>query len=160
MTQPPHLRPQVRLRPVVDADLDALYRFQLDEEAVAMADFPSRDRPAFEQHWQRVLADPDCVTFAIEADAALVGSIGCWTQAQHREIGYWIDRAHWGRGIATAAVRELVAELSDRPLYAYVAAHNVGSIRVLENCAFVTATGADVPPDDPPEEGQRVFVLR
>jgi RimJ/RimL family protein N-acetyltransferase len=153
-------RPRVSLRPVVDSDLEELYRFQRDPEATAMADFPSRDWPTFEQHWQRILADPDCVTLAIEADGVLVGNIGCWTQEEHREVGYWIDRANWGRGIATAAVRELLAELSQRPLYAYVAPHNVGSIRVLENCAFVPAAGADVPGDDPPDAGLRVFVLR
>jgi RimJ/RimL family protein N-acetyltransferase len=152
--------PHVTLRPVATSDLDALYRFQLDEEALAMADFPSREWPAFQEHWSKVLADPHVVSLAIEADGELVGNIGCWTQAGHREVGYWIDRTHWGRGIATAALRELVAELSERPLYAYVAQHNVGSIRVLENCAFVPATGSEVPADDPPEAGLRVFVLR
>jgi RimJ/RimL family protein N-acetyltransferase len=160
VSYPSNQVPQVTLRPVVDADLDALYRFQLDPEASAMADFPSREWPAFAQHWQRVMADPDCVALAIEADGELVGNIGCWTQEGHREVGYWIDRAYWGRGIATAALRELRAELSERPLYAYVAAHNIASVRVLENCAFVAATGADEPIDDPADEGQRVFVLR
>ena len=125
-----------------------------------MADFPSRDWPAFQEHWNKVLADPNVVSLAIVADGELVGSIGCWTQAGHREVGYWIDRAHWGKGVATAALRELLAELSERPLYAYVARHNMGSIRVLENCAFVPATGSDIPADDPLEAGLRVFVLR
>ena len=42
----------------------------------------------------------------------------------------------WGRGIATAALTELVAELG-RPLHAWVARSNLGSIRVLEKCGFV-----------------------
>jgi RimJ/RimL family protein N-acetyltransferase len=152
--------PHIALRPVATSDLDALYRFQLDEASLAMAEFPARNWPTFQEHWNRVLADPRAVALAIEADGRLVGNIGCWTQAGHREVGYWIDRAHWGKGIATAALRELLAELSERPLYAYVAAHNVGSMRVLENCAFVAATGSDVPADDPPQAGQRVYVLR
>ncbi len=46
-------------------------------------------------------------------------------------------RQFWGRGLATAALAELVEELDQRPLYAWVATSNVGSIRVLEKCGFV-----------------------
>ena len=44
-------------------------------------------------------------------------------------------RPWWGRGVATRALALLVDEVSVRP-HAYVAAHNVGSIRVLEKCGF------------------------
>ena len=48
-----------------------------------------------------------------------------------------------------------MAELSTRPLYAHVAAHNVGSTRVLEKCGFRRdrAQEAKTPaPDDGVEE--------
>lgn len=51
-------------------------------------------------------------------------------------IGYWIGREYWGRGVATQALRLFVAEVPDRPLHAHVAAHNAGSIRVLQKCGF------------------------
>jgi RimJ/RimL family protein N-acetyltransferase len=41
-----------------------------------------------------------------------------------------------GRGLATAALAELAAEISERPLHAWVVSSNVGSIRVLEKCGF------------------------
>ena len=47
-----------------------------------------------------------------------------------------IGREYWGRGVATQALALLVDEVSIRPLYAHVAVHNVGSIRVLEKCGF------------------------
>lgn len=50
--------PSVRLRPVEPADLPLLFAFQLDPLAAAMAAFPTHDRPAFEAHWHRILADP------------------------------------------------------------------------------------------------------
>ena len=50
---------------------------------------------------------------------------------------YWVGRDFWGRGIATRALRELVEELQIRPLYAWVATSNLGSIRLLEKCGFV-----------------------
>ena len=51
-------------------------------------------------------------------------------------LGYWVGREWWGRGIATQALALFVDEVSIRPLYAHVAAHNVGSIRVLDKCGF------------------------
>lgn len=128
--------PNVELRDVVEDDLPILYRHQLDPVATQMADFPSRDWPAFIAHWTKLLGDDTLITKAIVCDGVVVGNIGSWEQTGHREVGYWIDRDHWGRGIATEALRQLVAVLPDRPLYAYVAAHNAASIRVLEKCGF------------------------
>jgi RimJ/RimL family protein N-acetyltransferase len=38
--------------------------------------------------------------------------------------------------VATAALTEYLQLETVRPLYAHVAAHNAGSIRVLEKCGF------------------------
>ena len=35
-----------------------------------------------------------------------------------REVSYWIDRAHWGKGIATEALKQFLALVTIRPLYA------------------------------------------
>ena len=59
-----------------------------------------------------------------------------------RQVGYWVERELWGRGIASAALRLLVAELEDRPLWGRVAVGNAGSRRVLENVGF-TLIGTD-----------------
>jgi RimJ/RimL family protein N-acetyltransferase len=63
--------------------------------------------------------------------------VGCWEQDGRRLVGYWLGREFWGRGLATEALAELTAEIPDRPLHAWVATSNVGSIRVLEKCGFV-----------------------
>jgi RimJ/RimL family protein N-acetyltransferase len=68
--------------------------------------------------------------------AATGGNIGCWEQDGQRLVGYWLGREFWGRGLATAALAELAAEISERPLHAWVVSSNVGSIRVLEKCGF------------------------
>ena len=125
------------LRDVEPADLDAFFEQQLDPEATAMAVFPARDRGAFDAHWQRILADDSTMQWTIVADGAVAGNIGCWTQEGKRLVGYWVGREFWGRGLATAALAELAAEVPERPLHAWVAASNVGSIRVLEKCGFV-----------------------
>ena len=76
------------------------------------------------------------MTRTILADGAVAGNVVSWLQDGERLVGYWIGREHWGRGIATRALAELLREIEERPLYAHVARHNVGSIRVLEKCGF------------------------
>jgi RimJ/RimL family protein N-acetyltransferase len=73
---------------------------------------------------------------ALEIEPQLRVVIGVWGEDE-REIGYWIDRAAWGKGLATAALAALLAEVHERPLTAHVAEHNVGSMRVLERNGFV-----------------------
>src|SRR5438067_4118128 len=122
------------LRDVAETDLDVFYDQQLDPEATAMAVCPARDRETFDAHWRRLLAD---VKRTIVDAGAVAGNIGCWEQDGRLFVGYWVGREFWGRGLATAALAELVAEIPERPLHAWVASSNVGSIRVLEKCGFV-----------------------
>ena len=124
------------LRDVREDDLDVFFEQQREPEGVAMALFPAREREAFDAHWRRVLANDSNVVRAIEVDGEVAGNIGSWEQDGRRLVGYWIGRDFWGRGIATSAVSELAAELG-RPLHAWVASSNLGSIRVLEKCGFV-----------------------
>jgi RimJ/RimL family protein N-acetyltransferase len=125
------------LRNVAETDLDAFYEQQADPEAAAMALFPSRDREAFDAHWRRTLADDSAIKRTIVDDGAVAGNVLSWEQDGRRLVGYWVGREFWGRGLATAALAELVAEIPERPLHAWVATTNVGSIRVLEKCGFV-----------------------
>jgi RimJ/RimL family protein N-acetyltransferase len=140
---------EVRLREVRSDDLSVLYLHQLDEEANRMAVFRPRDRDAFMAHWARILDDPTVLVRAIETDGAVVGNVGSWIGPRVRLVGYWIGREHWGRGVATAALRAFLEEDRSRPLRALVATQNLGSIRVLEKCGFERsdeelATGDDV----------------
>ena len=45
-------------------------------------------------------------------------------------------RKYWGKGIVTKALTEFLTNITERPLYAHVAKHNIASIRVLEKCGF------------------------
>ena len=101
-----------------------------------MAAFASRDWDAFVAHDAKVRANPTATRRTIVADGEVVGWIGVWGEDE-REIGYWIGREHWGRGIATASVRAFIAENPNRPLNAYVAEHNVASMKVLVANGFV-----------------------
>jgi RimJ/RimL family protein N-acetyltransferase len=104
-----------------------------------MAVFKSRDRDAFLAHWAKIMANPACATRVILADGTVAGHIGAWTDGADRQVGYWIGRECWGRGIATAALVLFLHEEATRPLTACVAKHNHGSIRVLQKAGFAPA---------------------
>jgi RimJ/RimL family protein N-acetyltransferase len=131
----------VALRPVEDRDLDALFEQGRDPEAVQMAAFTSADpsdRRAFDAHMARVRTAPGITHRAVTCDGQLVGSIASFPIDGQTEITYWIDRAAWGRGIATRAVALLLDLVPDRPLHARAASDNIGSLRVLHKSGFVT----------------------
>lgn len=127
----------VRLRDVVPDDLPIFYEQQLDGDATRMAAFPARDRAAFDTHWAtNILGNPASVIKTILLDGQVAGNIGSWRQNGVRLVGYWIGKEHWGKGVATRALAAFLHLVTERPLYAHVAKHNVGSIRVLEKCGF------------------------
>ena len=125
------------LRDVIESDLPIFFEHQRDPVATRMAAFPARDWDAFVVHWRgKVLGDPSARKKTILIGNDVAGNIGSWNQGDKRMVGYWIGRAYWGRGIATAALAEFLAHDTTRPLHAFVAALNVGSIRVLHKCRF------------------------
>jgi RimJ/RimL family protein N-acetyltransferase len=129
---------EIVLREVHDSDLPVFFRQMNDPEALRMAAFTPgdpADRDAFDARWKKIRASCD-VPRTILADGDVVGSAAVYGEPGEREVTYWVDRAYWGRGIATAALRSLVAEVPERPLYARAAADNKGSLRVLAKCGF------------------------
>src|SRR6187402_3117809 len=139
----PEMKPRVQLRDVETDDLPLFFEHQRDPIAVTMVAFRSRDRDAFDQHWAKLLADNSCLKKTIIADGQIAGNIGSWTSDGKREIGYWIDRVLWGRGIATAALSSFLRLEQTRPLHAGVAKHNSASIRVLQKCGFTSIHSED-----------------
>ena len=129
----------IALRPVEDADLDALFDQMRDPQSVWMAAFTAadpNDRAAFEAHMARVRTSPDILHRAITCDGVLVGSIGSFVVDGQTEVTYWIERASWGRGIASKALKLMIDLVPDRPLYARAASDNAGSLRVLNKAGF------------------------
>ncbi len=131
------------LRDVVEADLPVLFEQQRDPEATSMADFPAKDHETFTAHWQRILGDDTLTKKTILFEGQVAGNIVSWDQDGRRLVGYWLGKEFWGKGLATKALAELLEELTVRPLHAYVAKTNIGSIRVLEKCGFAPSD-ADV----------------
>ena len=130
------MKTKIQLRNVEANDLPLFFEHQRDPIAVAMVAFDSRDRAAFDQHWAKLLADDSLLKKTVTVDGEVAGNIGSWTADGKREVGYWLDRVFWGRGVATEALSAFLCLEQTRPLYAVVAKHNVASIRVLQKCGF------------------------
>lgn len=132
------------LRDVTQDDLPIFFEHQRDPDANRMAAFPAREWDAFMAHWRaKVLGDASARKKTIVVDGSVAGNIVSWEQAGKRLVGYWVGQGYWGRGVATAALSEFLGYETTRPLYAYVAAHHAGSIRVLEKCGFHRVGGVE-----------------
>ncbi|MFD5158975.1 GNAT family N-acetyltransferase [Streptomyces hawaiiensis] len=153
----------VELRQVHDSDLPVFYRQLNDPESLHLAAFTPEDpadRAAFDTRWSRMRSSPDVVARTVLADGDVVGSAAVYGVPGEREVTYWIDRAYWGKGIATVALRALLAEVPERPLYARAASDNAGSLRVLEKCGFrVAATAQGFAPARGAEIDETVLIL-
>ncbi len=127
----------IRLRRVQPGDLPRVYDLQLDPESNRMAVTIARTREAFDSHWANVLADPGITARVVLVGEELVGTSSCFPMDGQLHVGYWIDRAYWGMGIASQALHLLLQEVAKRPLVAAAATSNRASLRVLQKCGFV-----------------------
>ena len=130
----------VQLRDVEQDDLPIFYEDQTDPEANRIGGFTPRNREAFMAHWTKILADPTVITRTVLLDGEVAGNVVSFDRLGHREVGYWIGRDHWGKGIATQALAQLLKLIEERPLYAHAATSNPASVRVLEKCGFAIVT--------------------
>ena len=139
------------LRDVIDDDLPIFFEQQLDPVATQMAAFPSRARGPYMAHWAKILSDRTLYKQTILFDGQVAGNMVCWEQSGEREVGYWLGREYWGKGIASQALVLFLEVVTPRPLFAHVARHNIASFRVLEKCGFVLSR------EDPQEDE---FILK
>lgn len=138
-----------RLRPLRLGDADALARHMNDREVWRNL----RDRVphpySAEDARGFLVTVVDVVpqqVWAIDVDGEAAGAIGVHPRDdvyRHTlEIGFWIGRAHWGRGIVSEAVPVIVEHaFATWPdvvrIQAEVFAWNPASARVLEKCGFL-----------------------
>jgi RimJ/RimL family protein N-acetyltransferase len=122
---------------------------QADDEAVwrnMSEGFPHPYTLEIARHWvDRGHVDFGGDNWAITVDDVAIGGCGIHTGSGglrcNAEIGYWLGRSHWGRGIGTEVVRALAARAFADPaitrVFAPVHAYNPGSLRVLAKNGFV-----------------------
>ena len=129
----------IQLRDVMEEDLPIFFEHQQDSSASHMAAFTAKDpanREAFQSHWARIRGDASVTIKTILHAEKVAGHVSSFEQFGHREVSYWLGKEHWGRGIATEALRQFLGLIRSRPLYARAAKDNLASLRVLEKCGF------------------------
>jgi len=129
-------------------DQDALVRHADDREVwINLRDrFPHPYTAADARAWLRLVEETTPETnFAIAVEGEAVGGVGITLNddvfRRSAEIGYWLGRRFWGRGIATSVVAAMTdwafTHLDVCRLYAGVFEWNPASARVLERAGFV-----------------------
>jgi len=134
------------LRPTVPADVERALEIRSDREVarnLASATIPP-DRAKmtswFASHAEE-WREGSAYHFAITLDGRLIGVCDIFDIADGEgEIGYWLDRAVWGRGFGLEAARELVRfamqEIGLGSLRAGCADDNAASAAILTRLNF------------------------
>jgi RimJ/RimL family protein N-acetyltransferase len=131
---------RLTLRPVRDADLDALFAIYSDPRVMRYINVPHPDRARTARMIEGIRAShaETGLDFVVERDGALVGRAGLWKLA---EIGYAFHPDQWGQGVAREAVGALVDGAFIRhpgldALTAEIDPRNTGSADLLARLGF------------------------
>lgn len=150
----------IELRDVRHEDFPILFAQLNDPEGARMAAFGTRDvdAAAYAARIEKSLAAGGTIMKAIVVDGEVVGSVASFMLGAERHVTYGVARAHWGRGIATAALTLLLQAIAERPLHASAAKDNARSLRILEKCGFVVRGSAKAFASARNEEIEEVFL--
>ncbi len=133
------------LRAFTVADLDDVTAIVSDREIAANTmSIPHPYERSMAERWlvtqEDAYARGESLTFAVtERDGgALVGCVGLRLVPEHRraELGYWVARDRWGRGIgseaAAAVVRHAFEQVGLHRIYAHHLTRNPASGRIMQ----------------------------
>ena len=134
------------LKPLAEADFGALYEVQNDDEAAWVAGGGSHgDRDAFTLRMANIVKGDQmqCALAVMWLGGTIAGYLGHFIRdGKDREVSLWLDRAVWGKGLATRAMHMFLGGLPDQikaePIFARVVDGNDASARVMEKNGFFT----------------------
>jgi RimJ/RimL family protein N-acetyltransferase len=142
---------RLRLRPFRLRDVDEVLGYATDPEWARYLPVPQPYTPVEAEKFiaAQVLRDRAVhPAWAIEHARAVMGGMNLRFHFDHHvgEMGYSIARSDWGRGLATAAARAVMAAAftayaSLTRIRAMADARNLGSLRVMEKLGMVREGG-------------------
>ena len=147
------------LRPWAESDAEELFRYAKDPEVGPIAGWPVHTSVENSREIIRgVLSEPETYAVVLKETGKPVGSVGVMFSGKSNgpvkdgqaEIGYWIGKPYWGRGLIPEAVRELLRRCFDdlgcTAVWCGYYDGNQKSRRVQEKCGFLYHhTEADKP---------------
>ena len=128
------------------ADAEAIHEYGSDPDVARYADWPIRTEIGAvigslrerSEHWSEGPELSWVVTIA-SADRA-IGGVSCRIEGHSAEVGFLMNRNHWGNGYATEATRAIIEWLFSLPsvskVWATCDTENKASCRVLEKLGF------------------------
>lgn len=126
-------------------DVGAMHRIMRDP--VAMRYWSTLPHESVKQtaDWVRSMLNPpdEGDDFIVTLDGEVIGKLGAWALP---DIGYLIDPAHWGKGLASEALSAFIAHRRREGstfLTADTDPRNMASIRLLERHGFVETGRAE-----------------
>lgn len=138
------------LRPWRNSDAEELYPLARDPEVGPVAGWPVHTSVENSREIIRsVLSEPETFAVVLKETGKPVGSIGLMIGRESSlsmpetegEIGYWIGKPYWGRGLIPEAVREMqrygFETLGLEVLWCAHFDGNIKSKQVQEKCGFV-----------------------
>jgi RimJ/RimL family protein N-acetyltransferase len=138
--------PRLVLRPVVLSDAEPMFRLFDDWEIVRWLARPvwPQQFEAFRDSLARLdterAAGQSVLLAVLEADR-IVGATGLTIAGGLVNLGYWIGRAHWGRGLMTeaagAACDWIFTQTRETAIYSGVFEGNAASMRVQTKLGFI-----------------------
>lgn len=127
----------ILLRPVIESDVDEFFAHRQARGEVGPLDYVG-----FVNGWRERISNESVRIRTVIVAAQVVGYVAQFSRAGNSEVSYELGPQYWGKGFATAALRQFVADIDVQPLYARVAKRNVRSIRVLQKSGF-SSVGED-----------------
>ena len=137
----------ILLRPFRKSDLESIVKHINDKTIAARTNaipYPYTMKHA--ERWYRMIRNrarrKGSLTkeFAIEIDGEAVGCVAIYPKGHRAEIGYWLGRAYWGKGIMTEVVKTITKygfnELGLRRMHASTFRNSKASMRVLEKAGY------------------------
>lgn len=137
---------RLRLRRSTPADAEAVFAVATDPEVMRHMEWPmpralaetrsylegcaARWQAGTEHHWM----------IELKPQGPAIGCIACRIKGHAADVGYFLARDHWGRGLATEAAQLLVGWLQRQPgivrVWATTDAGNAGSAAVLRKAGL------------------------
>lgn len=137
---------RIILRPWREEDAADLYRVARDPEVGPAAGWAPHPSEEYSREVIRtVFSAPEVYAIVLKETVRAVGCCGIVfpdgkDDAREGEIGYWIGREYWGRGLVPEAARSLLArcfnELGLKMVWCAFYDGNIKSQRVCEKCGF------------------------
>ena len=141
---------RIMLRPWRASDAETLYKYASDPEVGPRAGwFPHKSVEESREIIRTIFNSDHMWAMVLKRAGEAIGCMGYMVHGESNidigendaEVGYWIARPYWNRGICTEALRGLIDHCFSvkgfRTLWADYFPENPASGRVMEKCGFI-----------------------